>query len=192
MKTIKALGVLVVIVILLTSCVTRQDRKFEALVTQAGQHQENQEYEAAAEVYNKALEIKEDVNVRSSLVKLKAEITQIKEVKAMLSGVKEQVSAFSNVLTNKDVTDLSGGLLESLARLESYDSSGDTTAAGYIKELKTSTEFRLLKVQLESAQLLSSNKESKKIPYAATDKIMKTTTQLFDKFPFPSSFASVH
>ncbi|MFC3748025.1 hypothetical protein [Paenibacillus sp. GCM10012306] len=190
MKTIKAILVLVVIVILLTSCVSRQDRKFNDLVTQAKQHQDNLDYEAALEVYNKALEIKEDVDVRGTLVRLKTEVAQIQEVKTMVSKIKEQTSQLKGVLTNKDVADLCGGLLESLARLENYDTSADTAASEYVSNLKKSTTFRLLKVQIESAQVLSSGKSSKKIPYEATEKVLKTATSLFDEFPFPPSFSS--
>ena len=74
---------------ILTGCVNKADKQFTALVTQADTHYASNEYKSAYTVYGKALDIREDVDVRRKHGKASAEIELAEKVEEFRDELRE-------------------------------------------------------------------------------------------------------
>ncbi|MEC0167841.1 hypothetical protein [Paenibacillus graminis] len=178
--------------IVLTSCISSKDKEFNDLAAQAKAHEDNFDYQAAADVYTKALDIKEDPEVRTKLNNLNNEIEEIRGVKGIINEIKTISGAYKNVLSSEDLLSLCEKLTKLVSQLEALDTSSGGSAANYIDKLKASTYYFSFTSSIESAQIYQTVGGAGHDAFTDAKAIDDEVTALLSDVSFPPSFASIN
>ena len=152
MKT-KLFTFFLVSILVLSGC---NDGKFNSLVEQGTEHYVNNELKSALVVYEKALEIKEDSDVRSKTSEIKKEISLAKEMTEHANRMLEIKSLLKKEGDASKINKYSDELNSIISSIEALDDSGYSNVAKYITSFKNSGEFSSV-VNYNNIVYISSN-----------------------------------
>ncbi|WP_106768254.1 hypothetical protein [Paenibacillus faecalis] len=183
----KYLIVASILLIILGGC-SNKDAEFDSLVEQANRHYNGEEYISSAAVYSKALEVKEDPDIRSKLTEVNTEIKRIEEVILLIDEFRSIASKYESVRTPQDIFDTCAAYLDIFAKIDSFDTTPSDPATKYIESIRDSREYLFIKT--ESAIIQTYYLVGKRVdgPYKDAKAISDKVTELFDAYPLPDGF----
>ncbi|MCP3747563.1 hypothetical protein [Paenibacillus sp. A3M_27_13] len=149
-------AMVVILVTLFSGCVNKEEElqsEVTSLADRADQYYKEDKMDDALEVYEKALEKKESSEIRDKIDSIKAEIKSIEKARNFKDELytirKERLSAGVSV-TPTDMKFIIGDLGKLVTEFDNIDTSTETTITNYVKEVKRSTYYELLKVNIDS------------------------------------------
>lgn len=178
-------------VMLLISCTSAADREFSALVEQARQHYGNADYASALTVYGKALDIKEDGEVRATYADLTTEITKMKEVSHAYDDLRVVHAKYNSVATRPSLYDVCEAVTSATQDIESIDVVGGDRPSRFIKKMRESTEFHLLKTTASLLVITHSSGIADNDEYTDGTRLMGELSNLLERFPLPDGYADL-
>jgi D-ribose pyranose/furanose isomerase RbsD len=190
MKYRKYIVALAVSALVLGGCSSKVDAEFDTLVEQANRHYNNEEYVSAVAVFAKALEVKEDAEIRTKLNKINEEKKRIDEAVALHDELKSTAAKYENVMSEQDILDICDTYFDLFAKIESFDVSSRDGAAKYIESLRESSDFLSAKVEAGTVQSYYLVKKAKDNPYTDAKGISDKITNLLNAYPLPEGFSS--
>lgn len=163
MKT-KLFTFFLVSILILSGC---NNGKFNSLVEQGTEHYNNNELKSALVVYEKALEIKEDSDIRSKSSEIKKEISLAREMTEHTTRMLEIKSLLKKEGGAGKINKYSEELNSIISSIEALDDSGYSNVAKYITSFKNSSEF-------------SSVVNYNNIVYVSSNPVLQHGTELID------------
>lgn len=133
-------GILLILVALILSGCTK-GYEFNKLIQQAEEHYYKDDIVSAIEVYQKALNLKEDVEARRRYQKLKQEIERIKEVLLIRKDLTQISLLLDTVTSDKILMEVAISLDEILINLQSIDTTDNSKISSYVKQLLQSASY---------------------------------------------------
>ncbi|KOY12591.1 hypothetical protein [Paenibacillus xylanivorans] len=165
--------------------------KFDELKTQAEAHYAVGDYVSALAVYNKALDEKEDAEVRTESTRIKGEVERIKEVMRMYNGIKDAGTSAKNIYTPAEAVKYAQTLNKILTEMEAFDVSSNDNPGFYIGQLVKSSDFTNAKIKTGLLEVNQSLGISGKNAYEATQELIAEMDALLTKYELRKGFAAV-
>ncbi|MEK4061696.1 MULTISPECIES: hypothetical protein [unclassified Paenibacillus] len=192
-RAVKRAGTTLILVLILSACTSAKDREFSDLIEQARVHVSNFEYQAAADVYSKALEVKEDATVRSELIKINADIKEVREVKEMTSDLQAYAGTYKNVISSSDLIEMCDELTKVVNSIDSFDASRNSPAAKYIQDMRKSNRYFDFTSSIEMARIyrLVEGQEGHDT-FTDAKAISDSLDALLASVPVPSEFGAIN
>lgn len=190
MRYQKYIAALAVSALVLGGCSSKVDAEFDNLVEQANRHYNNEEYVSAAAVFTKALEVKEDAEIRTKLNKVNEEKKRIDEAVLLHNELRATAAKYENVMSVQDILDTCDTYFDIFAKIESFDVSSRDAAAKYIESLRDSSSFLSAKIEAGTIQSYYLVKKAKDNPYTDAKTISDKISELLNAYPLPEGFTS--
>lgn len=165
--------------------------KFDELKAQAETHYANGDYISALAVYDKALDEKEDAEVRTEATRIKGEVDRIKEVTRMYNGIKDAGTSAKNIYTPAEAVEYAQTINKILAEMEAFDVSSNDNPGFYISQLVKSSDFTNAKINTGLLEVNQSLGISDKNAYEATQELITEMDALLNKYELHKGFAAV-
>lgn len=160
---LKKIVIVLVSFLLVTAC---SSNEFNELTEQAKNHYYDEEYEEAITVYQKALDIREDVEIRKALSDSKKELelaTQYTEFKRKL---REYSKELQNIATYNDLEKTCDKIVRDINEFMSIDAEGNLSEAKKIKSIQSEVFLEAALVDASSPHLVNLLKEFTPYDYA--------------------------
>ncbi|WP_427050356.1 hypothetical protein [Paenibacillus sp. TC-CSREp1] len=165
--------------------------KFEEYKEQAREHYLNNEYASAVTVYSKALDEKEDPEVRTELGRIEGEVARIKEVTSMYDELKDSSVLVKNTYKPDDTAKYIRTVIDTLAKLEAFDTSSNDNPAIYVKPLVSSNDFINVKLKAGLADVNQNYNFSDKSTFEYALELAAEVEDLLSEYPLRPGFAEV-
>jgi len=137
---------------LLAACGNKTEKEFADLVAQADTHYSRGDYEAARIVYEKALDLKENVDVRNKYDKAKAEIKLSEsygDIKAKITTAVAKLDKVTDITELKRVT---GEVTDAISELEALQVDSTLRSSVEVRSAKKSKQLSEIKYQAASIE----------------------------------------
>jgi len=166
-----------------------EDGQFAELVEQAKTHYGNKDLLSAREVYEKALETKEDSEVRSALRELNNEIEKTREFNQLIDSLREAQRGAKASLSVAEIKKQGVIVDDVIMALDNYEYVGDYYVNRYIKKARDSAEYVSLGLAGMSAKIPEVVKEFT-VTESAND-LIEAVDALMSKIEYPDILRSV-
>ncbi|QPA31426.1 tetratricopeptide repeat protein [Thermaerobacillus caldiproteolyticus] len=147
----KFLFLLIFTTLILGGC--NKEAQIQDYVSKADKYRKEGRLEDAISLYNKALDIKEDNKIRNKLRDTEAEKETVEKVKSVLDTFAEvekyylQDTDYISPTTIEEATDK---LRPAIDELEQLDGSAGTDIDSFVKQIKDSYDYKIVKEYVES------------------------------------------
>lgn len=166
--------------------------KFEEYKEQAREHYLSGDYVSAVTVYGKALDEKEDAEVRTELVRIEGEVERIRKVTSMYNELKDSSVIVKNTYKPEDTATYTRTVIDTLAKLEAFDTSSNDNAAVYVRPLISSFAFTNLKIKAGLADVNTNfNLASDKTSFEYALELAEEVEKMLSEYPLRKGFAEV-
>jgi cell division protein ZapA (FtsZ GTPase activity inhibitor) len=160
-----------VIILLLTACGT--EKEFNSLVEQAATHYDEHDLISARDVYAKALELKENPEVRKAYALVSDDIDMAKDVTAFreeLRGVKAEIG---NAYSYEELGAIANTLLDLVEEIKAYTPNASLQSGFYIRGLSQSDELDNLRQRsaFATGYVLTQSKSELEVREELTDAV---------------------
>ena len=185
MKNLVIIFSIFALVILSTACGDRKkDKEFEELVDKAASYSQNNDLISAKEIYSKALDLKEDDQVRGWYNSILKEIESAKEVNKYRDSLRELKKEINKAFNEERLNDLTILMSDLYDDIKSTTLDKETKAGSYLDGLKNSPELNSLGTEAQltiysAIQNKTDLKEAKEQVQSIVDNILS-----YHEYPF--------
>ncbi|WP_157272608.1 hypothetical protein [Paenibacillus daejeonensis] len=144
--------------LLITAC-SSTDKEFEELVTQAEGHYQAKELQSSWDVYTKALDVKEDSEIRNKRSKVGEEIEFIKKFNGIINGMKSDAVAIETSMSKDSLRTAIGELDKRVVSLKNFETSPGYRIQRDIRSAVSRAAFAALEVRVITLELYMLKKD---------------------------------
>ncbi|ALS26957.1 hypothetical protein IJ21_15530 [Paenibacillus sp. 32O-W] len=147
-----AVILIVIIAATISGCASKDDEEFDNLVSQAVKYRDELDLVSAKQLFEKALDIREDSQIRKSVQKLTNEIAEVKKFNDLCDRLLSKRNALDSAMSRQDVRTTAKEIDVLISEIKNYDTNTEYSVSKYVNRMKESLELISLSVSVISVQ----------------------------------------